>query len=370
MNALTFINLNQNELRNAVIGNLGTAPTSPKAGQQYYDTVTSDLLTWNGTAWIHGNAALLTATIPNTALAPSALNRANQNGTQLASTISNFAAAANALTLDTFAPPVNPVSMNSQRITNVAAPTTGTDAANQAYVLAQAVSAAQSAAAGIVSKQAVAVVATTNQPTLSSLLTIDGVTLVAGQRVLLTAQTTATQNGVYIAAAGAWTRSANDSNNELDLGATWFVEQGTVYASSTWRLATPTSGAITPGTTVVTFTQLTAAISYTATNGVQVNGNIFSAQVVGSGGVLAGASGLQVDTTVVTRKYSANIGDGSTLAYTVTHNLGTADVVAVVRDASGNAQIADWSTNGSATTIVVTFAVAPTANQYRVTVLG
>lgn len=61
------------------------------------------------------------------------------------------------------------------------------------------------------------VAATTgNLAALSGLLTIDGVALAAGDRVLVKNQTTATQNGIYDAAAGAWTRSADaDTPAEL-----------------------------------------------------------------------------------------------------------------------------------------------------------
>ena len=69
---LTPISLNKNELQNATIQNLGTAPASPAIGQVYYDTTTNFHLTWNGTAWIN------------------ALSRANHTGSQTASTISNL----------------------------------------------------------------------------------------------------------------------------------------------------------------------------------------------------------------------------------------------------------------------------------------
>jgi hypothetical protein len=50
-------------------------------------------------------------------------------------------------------------------------------------------------------------VASTNITTLSGLLTIDGIVLVANDRVLVKDQTASQNNGIYIASAGAWVRS-------------------------------------------------------------------------------------------------------------------------------------------------------------------
>ena len=48
---LTNIDLNKNELQNAVIQPLATAPTSPKLGQVYYNSTDYTLYQYNGTAW-------------------------------------------------------------------------------------------------------------------------------------------------------------------------------------------------------------------------------------------------------------------------------------------------------------------------------
>lgn len=49
---VTHVDLQQNELQNAVVQNLATAPSNPKVGQEYYNTTTNQKLIWNGTAWV------------------------------------------------------------------------------------------------------------------------------------------------------------------------------------------------------------------------------------------------------------------------------------------------------------------------------
>jgi hypothetical protein len=367
MNLLNFINLNQNELRLAVAGNLSAAPSSPKAGQIYYDTVLGAAYIYNGTVWVATDASKLVGTIPNTALTTNPLARANHTGTQLASTISNLATTVQAYTLDQFASPVANLSLNSHLINNVLDPVAVQDAATKNYVDTNV----QLSTLGIASKPSVQVVSVANQATMTGLPTVDGVTLTSGQRILLVGQTTQTQNGPWIVSAGAWVRPSGDpdGNSDLTLGAFWFVEQGTIYGASQWRLATPTSGSIVVGTTAITITQFGQVISYTAQNGISLTGSVFAGAVVPSGGILASAGGFQLDTTVASRKYATNIGDGSSVTYTVTHNLGTVDVIAQVKDQSGNAYISDYQA-GTINTVTLVFGVAPTVNQYRVTVIG
>lgn len=95
-------------------------------------------------------------------------------------------------------------------------------------------------------------VATTGNITLSGLQTIDGVALGAGDRVLVRAQTTASQNGIYVAASGAWARATDfDVSSEAIGGTQMLVTSGTLNAGSSWRIAG--HGTITLNTTAIAF---------------------------------------------------------------------------------------------------------------------
>ena len=98
--------------------------------------------------------------------------------------------------------------------------------------------------------------ATTANITLSGTQTIDGVALVAGDRVLVKNQANASQNGIYVVAGGAWTRAADaDASIEVTPGLVVAVEQGTTLADTRWQLVT--DGAIVLGTTALVFQDVT-----------------------------------------------------------------------------------------------------------------
>jgi phage-related tail fiber protein len=98
-------------------------------------------------------------------------------------------------------------------------------------------------------------VATTENIVLSGAQQIDGVAVLSGQRVLVTAQTLAKDNGLYVAANGAWVR-ATDANTSAKVtpGLTVMVEEGTANGDSLWHLVT--NGPITLGTTALSFEML------------------------------------------------------------------------------------------------------------------
>lgn len=239
-----------------------------------------------------------------------------------------------------------------------ATPSDDTAATSKAYV--------DAVAAGLSWKEAV-VAATTTNITLSGPQTLDGVAVVAGDRVLVKDQTDDTQNGIYIVAAGAWARSPDmDSTtpiNEVN-GAAVFVEQGTTQAATGW---TQIDNVTTIGTDPIQWSQFSGAGSYTAGNGLTLTGNVFALATP-----VTPANGGTGSTTVPTAGQIL-IGNGttySTAALTagtgivVTNGAGTitisADPTDTVTSVSGTAnQITSVPTVGAVVLSIPTTFIAP-----------
>lgn len=151
-------------------------------------------------------------------------------------------------------------------------PTMAANSASRIPTQSAVVGYVQNFLTGITWKQAVSA-ATTANITLSGPQTIDGVSVVAGNRVLVKNQTTQTQNGIYAVAAGAWTRTLDaDTGAEL-VSATMLVIAGTLNGDTQW---TCSNDSITIGTTNITFVQLSGAGTYSAGFGITLTGNQFS----------------------------------------------------------------------------------------------
>src|SRR5687767_13870777 len=95
-------------------------------------------------------------------------------------------------------------------------------------------------------------VATTANITLSGTQTIDGVAVVAEDRVLVKEQTTGSEDGIYVCKAGAWERAPDwDGNQDVVTGTLVFITAGSTLALKLYRVST--TGSITIGTTEVAF---------------------------------------------------------------------------------------------------------------------
>lgn len=478
---LVPIDLSKQELQNAVVQNLASAPGSPVAGQIYFNTTSDTLFFYDGTAWVDTQTApysygtvgeISTIDVGDSASAGTSVNLARADhqhaapsfGTVSAQTSfgasssdgsastiarsdhthgtpAHDAAAHSAIKIsDLAAPsadvslashkltnvtdptsaqdaatkayvdgrkvtdltaPTSAFSMNSQKITNLATPTADTDAANKGYV--------DNAVAGLSWKDSVHLLAASNVDTAGNTgtLVIDSHAALTsaedGYRLLLKGQTTSSDNGIYVYQDNGTTYTlvrATDADNYTELiGAAVFVKEGTLYGATAWvqsvHYLTSFAGQ--------SWTQFSGQGTYTASNGVALSGNNFTFAPKTTGGLDTDSSGasiklqtnsglgttsnglavgagtgitvstgtVSIDTSVVARKYSANVGDNSNSTITITHNLGTRDVIVSLREASSpyatvEPDIAMTTTN----TVTLSFAVAPTTDQYRVTVIG
>lgn len=368
---LTSVDLGQNELSNARIQNLATDPGSPAIGQVWYNTTVGEYRGYNGSAVVRlDNAAAATTyydvvrdggvartqraaldLVDTTTVALTAADSSTNGTTEITAAV-----VPGGIRLDQLAAPTAAVALGSQRITGLADPTAAQDAATKGYV--------DAAAAGIAWKPSVRAVATTNT-TLSGAQTVDGVALAAGDRVLLTAQTTASANGVYTVAAGTWSRSPDaDTSAELAPGAAVFATEGTVYGDTGWVLAT--NAPIVLGTTALTWTQFTGLGQVVAGNGLTKTGATLD---VGAGtGITVTADAVAVDTNVVPRVVRATCPAGTTWA--ITHSLGVQNVLVQVYEASTGALVEADVVQTSTTVATVTFAASAAAGAYRAVVVG
>lgn len=99
-------------------------------------------------------------------------------------------------------------------------------------------------------------VATTANIVLNAAQTLDGIAVVAGDRVLVKNQTLVKENGLYVVANGAWVRAKDaDSSLRVTSGLMVSVEQGATLADTIWQLVT--DGAIVLDTTPLVFQNIT-----------------------------------------------------------------------------------------------------------------
>lgn len=223
---------------------------------------------------------------------------------------------------------------------------------------------------GLAHKDNVRVRTSSNISIASPGTTLDGVTMVVNDRVLVAGQTTQSDNGIYIynGAAVAMTRAADGSTGSELVNAIVPVDEGT-SAGTVWR---QTAVNITLGTTAIVFIAfgtISAAASETVAG---------IAEIATQAEVDAGTDDLRIVTPLKLAtyankklKFSQVIGDGTANQFTLTHNLNTRDLQVITRCESGQYDevIVDVEFP-TVNTCVIRFAVAPAASAFKVTILG
>jgi len=231
--------------------------------------------------------------------------------------------------------------------TVAATPTAATDIANKQYV--------DYYAAGLSWKAPVTVASTANITSLSGLQTIDTITLAAGDTVLVKNQSAAADNGIYVVASGAWSRSPGADVWTEFLGAITFVIEGS-QAGSAWYCTAQPGGTL--GTTAINWSNFSVSSTYTAGTGLTLAGTQFS---ITNTAVTAGAYGsaTQTGTFTVNAQGQLTLAGNTTITPAVGSitGLGTGVATWLATPSSANLAAAVSDETGSGALV---FATSPT----------
>lgn len=384
----TSIDLMGLALLNAALNPVSSDPAGLGAGdvgRVWVNTTVPTVKYWNGTTAID------------------LLARANQTGTQLASTISNFTATVQAIQWSTMATPTGAVPMGSQNFSGLAA----ASSSGQAVEYAQFNNAIAAVQAGLDFKAPPAtVVVTTNMSLSSPGATINGHTMAVSDTVLLTGQTTASQNGIYTWNSTTSLTRRSDSNTNtsiysgtmISVGAADNTNPDTVWMQTT--VGTGTNGALVLGTDSQTWIKPFNTTTYTAGNGINIVGGAISAKqgtgtaqsanaaAQSNNGITVDGNGIYIDPVSGTRKVWGTIPTATTGIYTVSgavvtiaHALnnqyvqvrvfaGSAPPTIGGSTPSAGEEIEVQIVRTDANNVQLTFPAAPATNNYNFSIQG
>jgi hypothetical protein len=253
------LDLQQNTLIAPQMDNQATAPSTPVDGQQYFDTATNLMYYWDGTQWVAMGASVT----------QSVLDWKN----------------------------------------SVVARTTQ-DLSNEAYAAGGVTYANGTAGVGATLTQ--------DTPSDGAFDKLDGITITAGDRVLIMDQTAGLENGIYtlttvgdgVSTPWVMTRVTDaDEGTELQANASCFVNQGVLYADSAY---TQTADNVTVGTTALTF------VKFTGTGNINAGAGLSKVEATDTLNVGDAGKGVQVNADDVEIDASESAGNG--IAQNVTNS--------------------------------------------------
>ena len=338
---LTPINLNQLELQNAVIQNLGSDPGTGVEGQLYYNSTANELRVYDGASWLPvGSTEAIGDALDNiitdgTGISTSyndgagTLTITNTGVTSLTGTASEVTVSASAGAVTIGLPDTIVANLTGTAASATFATTAGTAnavAANSValgtattgnYVATITGTANEVEVSGSGSESATITIGLPDNVTLGGNLVVSGNLTVSGSTTYLNTETLTVEDNIILLNSGVDAAPSTNSGIEIERGT--FPNTSLIWNEST--------------------------DSWSATN----DGTNYHA---------------------LARKYVENVGNSASTVFALTHNLGTRDVTVQVFDNSTYETVEVDIARTSTTVTTVTFAVAPSTNAYRVVITG
>jgi hypothetical protein len=421
---LVSVDLNKNELLNARIQNLGSAPSNPVSGQIYYNTGTNILYFYNGTEWTpaSGSTEVIQDIIGSSVLAGTALtatydDTAGTTTLKLNDTAVTAGSYGSATAIPTFTVDAQG-RLTAAGTVNVAtnlsvAGDTGTDTVD---LLTDTLT--------VAGGEGIDVAVTNNTITVSAedaTYTNKGVASFSSTDFTVTAGAVSLNKDPVITLSGDVTGSATMTNlgdvtisttiepNSVVLGTDTTGSYISTIAGTSGEITVSGSGSESAAVTIglpddVTVTgnlsiggnlDVQGSINSISTTEVNIVDNkvVLNTNVTGAPSADAGLKvnrGTSADVEVlwneaadqwtltndgtnyheITRKYKTTLNTSAT-SYTVTHNLATKDVVVSIYEvAAPYAEVLTDIEHTSDSVVTIKFAVAPASGEYRVVVIG
>jgi len=333
---LTDINLNKNELQNAVIQNLGTAPSSPVEGQIYYDSTVGDksIYFYNGSAFINMSGDISGVT------AGTGLTGGGTSGAVTLNVIGGTGITANA---------------DDIAITN-----TGVTAASYG----------SSTAIPVIAINAQGQITSASTASISSSLTIaadsgSNDTVTVGTDTLTFAgtsneiETTVSNNQIQIGLP-----------NNVTVGGNLIISGNLTVSGTTTTVNTET---INLADNIILLNS-NATGTPSENSGIEVErGDSTNVSLRWNEGsdiweYTKDGSNFKTIQSIQESTFAANVGDGSATSYAVDHNLGSRDVIVQLYDASSYDTVYADVVRTTANRVTLTFGAAPSSNDIRILV--